>query len=259
MENLIAAAIQAGEIVEDLHKRGDQRGDVGHGGSGQNLFGALAVGFRKSAVGRQGGEGAAGRVELDGERNELEERDQNEGGDAGDVELDDAQCEAEKDQIRRGPRTELTGRQNRRTQLDRPVADGVLHSVPRFVGGDADGTDRSRTVDAIGKADHVGARVIVVGEIAGDVLDLHRVESVGIEDRAGSLCAGHAAGVDHALVFFEARVDRILRPQRKQHGGQHEENVVVVKHEKYPFCALCNVLNRIIYTSPPKYKRKLIV
>ena len=77
----------------------------------------------------------------------------------------------------------------------------MLNGMTRFVSGNSDCCDRIAVVNAVRKADNMGAGVVMVGERAGNALYPYVAQSVLIENSARYLRAGVTGIAAHTLVF----------------------------------------------------------
>ena len=72
----------------------------------------------------------------------------------------------------------------------------------------------------IGQPHHIGARVVMVGEVPRYPHDLHLVQAVCIQNAARHLGSGNAAAAVHPAVPVKGRIDTRLC----KHGDQHRRN-----------------------------------
>ena len=72
----------------------------------------------------------------------------------------------------------------------------MLNRMPRFMAGNADSGDRGISVYTLRKAYDIASRVVMVGQIAGDLLYANVLQSVCIKHTAcrfGTCDAAHGA------------------------------------------------------------------
>ena len=113
--------------------------------------------------------------------------------------------------------------------MDGCVIPRVLHSVSSLVAGNADGSDRAGTVHGVGQADDVGARVVVVGQLARDVLNGNAGHTVCAEHGLGGLRGSQSpAGVDPGITV-KGRVDLPLCPHGENNARQHQNHIIHIK------------------------------
>ena len=100
--------------------------------------------------------------------------------------------------------------------------------MPGLVRRDADGRRCRGVVDVGRQADDVRARVVMVGQLAGDALDAHAADAVCREHGARGIRAGHAAAVVDLRIAAEGRAHLNARPDGEQHRKQ-DRNIIPVK------------------------------
>ena len=87
--------------------------------------------------------------------------------------------------------------------------------MPRLMGGNANGRHRGGVVHGVRKPDDVFARVVVVGQLAGDVLKAHVGDAVGKQDALGGLAPGQAAQAADLAVFCKGGLHLCLGKKRQ--------------------------------------------
>ena len=163
------------------------------------------------------------RVELDGERHELEQGDEGIEDEAEIDEAGDVEENADEGQRDTGSGADIADRDNGIAHFDGHIALCVLCRVARLMTGDTDGGDGRMSVGTVGQADDVGLRVEVVGELSGDVLDADIGDAVVIEHFLSGLLGRQPFG---CLVLVELRVDRFDTgrcDQGSEETHQHED------------------------------------
>ena len=97
--------------------------------------------------------------------------------------------------------TDLSRRDDRRTDLHRQIAPVLLDRMPHLVRRHPDCRNRIAVVYRVGKANNIGARVVMVGQIAGNVFNANVLQAVAVEDCTRRHCAGVAPSAAHLAVF----------------------------------------------------------
>ena len=203
----------------------------------------------------QGGQGPVAGVELRGQGHQLEHRRQAEAGNARIGQLY-SQVAGDKQQANEDERhgqlgADVGNGDDGGPQLDGQVVGGILDGVARLVGGDADGGGGGVVVHGIGQADHIGAWVIVIGEIARHPFDTDLMQAVGVQHHAGGICSGEAAHGKLLGILAEGPVDPIAGPHGQYHSGQHQDQIIdIEKHDNHSFCV-------VIFLSVPKYYEQI--
>ena len=94
-----------------------------------------------------------------------------------------------------------------------------------FVSGYTQGCRCGSRIDTLGKTNHIGLGVEVVGKITCDTLDANITQTVFVQDGSCYFAASHA-GTDALLgVFREGGIDSGACPKRKSNGRQNQNNV----------------------------------
>ena len=114
--------------------------------------------------------------------------------------------------------------------------------MARLVRRDAHGRDRRDAVDLVREADDLRLRVKVVGELAGDVLDAHIRDTVGLQDALRRLRAGQPARAAHARIARKRALDLDLRDERDEQRRHDQHQIRCIKaiiismvHGSHPF------------------------
>ena len=123
---------------------------------------------------------------------------------------------------------------------DGGVVLGVLHGVPRFMAGNADGGGGGAAVDVIGEADDVGSGVVMVCQIAADAFDPHTGDTVGREYLGCGLGSGEPPAGILLGIALEGAVHIGAGPQRENHAGQDQDDIgpvkaVIIRHKTTPY------------------------
>ena len=216
--------------------------DVGERGGGEDLVGTLLV----DLLARLGevGDGAAGGVELHGERDQLEEHGRAEGDDRDPDEARHPQDDASEEE--QGPRAlgDVHHGHERRADRDGRVAHGMLDGVARLMAGDGDGRHRAAEAVVLREVQRVVARIVVVGERAVDLGEAHVGDARVQEHVLGDFCAGPVEGGVDGRPLGVYLLDVTLGERTQQRRDECDEHVAhieaaVVVHRS-PSIRLCN-------------------
>ena len=176
---------------------------------------------------------AAG-VEFHRQRDQLEYQGKSE---AGDAQVDEeigkpaqgGKQQTDEDQGHGQLGAEIGQRDDGGPELDGGVALGVLYRVSGFVAGNANGGGGGTAVHIVRQPDHIGSGIIMVVEVAADVLDPHPPHTVGCEHSGGGIRTGDSPPGMLGGVFFEGAVHMGTGPEGQQQAGQDQIHIGPVK------------------------------
>ena len=105
-----------------------------------------------------------------------------------------------------------------------------------LVAGNTDGRHGGASEHTVGKADHVGSGIIMVGKLTGNLLNTHICHTVCPQDPLGSLRTGQPPAAENLAVFLEGAFHACAGKQRKQNKGKHQYDIgpivaVIIKHK----------------------------
>src|SRR5690606_25032979 len=121
-------------------------------------------------------------------------------------------------------RSDLRGGRHGLTHVHHGVADLVLDGVAGLVGGDTERGQAGAAVVHLGEREALVDRIVVVGELAGNLHDLDVGDAGGAHDGLGGLAAGDATARGNAHVLVVGTVDARLRIQAEEHGNDDEND-----------------------------------
>ena len=234
-------------VVEEGQQRGQRAGDVRPGCGLQDRASAiLALPDHAAAVHEC--ERLARRADLDRQRREGEDHRRAEADEADDREPGDLEDQARDDEPRGNARAELRGRDDRLPQLHRRVARCVLDRVTHLVGDDGRGRHREpwcggrhtggrerRGVGDLGAdAQHLAARIVVIGQLARGRLDADALEALAVEQTSREV---ERVDVDARIHLGPLAIGRLHAPRRPagdgQRGDEDDEDVDGVEETEH--------------------------
>ena len=233
------------EKAEKVHKRREQRCEIGQRRGGEDLLCRGQLVLRDHARGEEHFPGAAGGVQLHGQRDEREEErpavEHNAGH--GDIKARVGVCRADvgveqdtDEHERHGePRAEIHDRHERRAQPVGAVALLVLHHVADLVRGDRHGGDGAAVRGACGKIHDAPVRGVVVGQLAGNAAESDVGHAVHAQQPLGGVAPGETAAAGQTAVRGIRALYLTARDHRKHHAreqGEKENKIVLQIHEK---------------------------
>ena len=83
-------------------------------------------------------------------------------------------------------------------------------------------------INAVGKADDVGARIVMVGKIARDPFDAHAAHSIGLEDGPGGIGPGYPTARPDARIFVKGSVYLYLSDHGKDDCRKDKDNIIII-------------------------------
>ena len=107
----------------------------------------------------------------------------------------------------------------------------MLHRMPSLVAGHANGGSRGVVIDLIRQADDIGLGIVVIRQVAGDMLNPDGSEAVGIQNPASSLGAGDAPAGILGGVAAEGAVHIGAGPHGQKYRRQHQDDIGPVKKQ----------------------------
>ena len=69
-------------------------------------------------------------------------------------------------------------------------------------------------INAVGQTNYICTRLIVVGQLAGNLFNAHIGDAIAAQDDAGSLCTGDSPARVHRGILGKRRVYVMLCPER---------------------------------------------
>lgn len=168
-----ADAARHGGEVGQLQQRGGEGGDVGQRGSVEHLADApLLISSGDHAGVLQQLPCPAGGVQFNGQGNQREDRSGGKSDHTQPGEVADLEDHPDQEQDPAGLGTDVDGRDERPAEPHGEVFLLVLLGVAQFVGGDRHGGDAGALGDALGKAEGVIPRVVMIRQPTGDAFEL---------------------------------------------------------------------------------------
>src|SRR5918995_4087745 len=213
------------EQVQERQDSGKGSSYVGEGRRRQHTPGAARLTGREHAVAGQEAVGAGGGVDLQRQRHHVkgqhrQEQDRREL----DKELSGPTRAAYKDtrdeQVHPDLAAESHDREDSCPQLHRQVAASVLDRVPDLVGRHTDRSDGVLSKSTLREPHRLAPRVVVVGKLSGDRLDLHVSKIVAVQNHARRLRTSQPACA-HLLGVLLVRAPY---PERRGPGDQHPDD-----------------------------------
>ena len=101
--------------------------------------------------------------------------------------------------------------------------------MSRLMTGNADRRSGTAPINAVRKPDHVGPRVIMVGQASRNPFNPHTIQPVVPQNCLSSLCSGQPTGCVLVLVPRKGGFDPSARPQREHHRRQYQYNICPVE------------------------------
>ena len=201
-----ARRVQAGRPVPvgEVAERGDEGRHVGQRGGVEHAVhpGRFPAGLDHAHL-LEDDLGAFRGVELDRQRDELEEGQHAVADDAEGDQTRDVKHETADDDQREDLRGELRDRDDGHAPFERRVGARMLDGVAGFVRGDAQRGHAWRAVDVGRQTEPLFDRIVMVAEHVVDLADLDIVDLRGVEDFARGLRSGHSGSRGDFLVSAE--------------------------------------------------------
>ncbi len=209
----------------------DGRGHIGEGGGVQYFVDPAHLLGGQNALGDQQDLGPLAGVKLHGQGDQCEKR---RGGKEGQTDPGDGFAH-----LPQAAHEEKTGHKDDRPQPTAQLHRGhhgrapdqgcvvllILQGVAGFVGGNANGGQTGTAIDIRAETKNLAAGVVVIAEKAVDLLHLHFVETVGVQNTPGRLSPGDPPGAGDFGILLKCALDPHLRPQPQKQGGQADENI----------------------------------
>lgn len=237
----IGGSIPAAVAVSEEHQQPQQlsQGDGGGGHIGQSGGGKGFPRSRPLFVGENsalldGGQGTAAGVEFHGQCHQLEHQGQGKAGDAQIYEeigelSQGGEKQPNEDQGHGQPGAKIGHRDDGGAKLDGSILLGVLHSVSGLVTGHTDGGGGGAAVYIVRQTNHIGAGVVVVGEVTADVLNPYSPHPIGGKNPGGGIRPGNPPGGMLLGVAAEGAVHMGAGPEGENQAGKNQIDIGPVK------------------------------
>ena len=170
-----------------------------------------------------------GSVQFHGQGDQGEDRTGGEGDHTQPGEVADLEEHPEQQEDPAGGGADIDDRDDRAPEPHGEVFLLVLLGVPQFVGRDRHGGDAGALGDALGKAEGVVARVIMVRQPSGDALELHPIQAHLVGQPLGDLRTGEPDAVADLAPAAVTHVDKDLRSQAEKKSREHVDHIVNIK------------------------------
>lgn len=210
--------------VKQPAEAADEGGHVGVGGGVEGLGHALHFVAVDDAEADELDLGALAGVELDGQGDELEDREHKVDGD---TEVDREGAEAEEEAAEHNDGQELRGEPGDRHEghagLEGRVGLLVLDGVPSFVCRYAESGQTEAPVVVLAQGEALVGRVVVIRQRAVALDDFHVVDARTFHHGLGGLAAGDAPAGGHLHILAVGTLDFHLGPKADEDGNDDED------------------------------------
>ena len=215
----VGVSVVASHKVEQLNNRGERRCHIGKRSRRQHLLGTVDLLGAHARLLNVCHSAAAG-IDLDRQRNQLEQHAKRKEDQRERREPRDVHEQAHKQHDRPGVLGKVDDRHEGGTHLHHGVAALTLGGMTRLVAGNGNACDRPTRTVGVRQIQVVVLRVVMVGELAGNPLDTHGVATVGVEHAASDGSARIAVRA-HLGPRFVRRVDIALRGKAKHRADKN--------------------------------------